>query len=86
MKIKKTIKGEVFTFYVEFIPNTMEGRVRLSRSDEWEKCLITDDFKWLILDNFYSPYISGVGRVLVKKLKLNKNISNDAKYYNNVKI
>ncbi len=83
MRIDKTIKGEKFCYYVQFIPNTMTVSVRYFQSDEPIIGKISDDFKWIILpDDYKSPYISGIGKVAVKKLKLERQYQADAKDYN----
>lgn len=83
MRIDKTIKGEKFCYYIQFIPRTMSATVRYFQSDEPIIGKISDDFKWINLpDDYLSPYISGVGRVKVGKLKLDKRLQADAKNYN----
>ncbi len=80
MRIDKTIKGEVFPFYVYYIPNTMTFSVRAFLSEETITCKISDDLKWIILpDDYMSPYITGVGRVPVKKLKIEKSQQREIK-------
>jgi hypothetical protein len=37
-------------------------------------------------DSFLSPHITGVGKVKVGRLKLNKGAQDDAKYYNEVHV
>ena len=83
MRIDKTIKGEKFCYYVQFIPNTMTATVRYFQTDEPITGKISGDFKWVLLpDGFMSPFISGVGKVEVKKLKLEKQYQAEAKDYN----
>lgn len=83
MKINKTIKGEKFRYYVQPVPNTMTATVRYFQSDEPVIGNISSDFKYIVLpDDYVSPYISGVGRVAVKKLKLAKFQQFEAKDYN----
>lgn len=83
MRIDKTIKGEKFCYYVQFIPNTMTASVRYFQTDEPIIGKISDDFKWILLpDGYLSPFISGIGKVEVKKLKLGKHYQAEAKDYN----
>lgn len=73
MRINKTIKGEVFPFHVKIIPFTMTAEVKFLISDNATIGTIDKDFNYINLpDNFLSPYISGIGRVKVGKLKINK--------------
>ncbi len=83
MRIEKTIKGEKFPFQVKFIPLEMKATVRFLTSYDEVIGTITDDFKKIILpDDYLSPYISSVGNIPVKYLKLNRSLSDEAKYYN----
>ena len=83
MRIDKTIKGEKFCFYFKFLPDNMTAKVRYFGSNNYYDCKISEDFKYIILpDNFPPIYIDGVGETTVKKLKLNKRMQEDAKFYN----
>lgn len=83
MRIDKTIKGEKVPYYIQFVPNTMTATVRYFQSDEHVIGKISPDFKWIILPaGFLSPYISGVGRVEVKKLKLERHYQREAQDFN----
>lgn len=83
MRIYKTIHGEKTPYKIKFILNEMKVEVRYFVSDESVIGTITDDFKYIILpDDYLSPYISGVGRVKVGKLKLDKRMQQEAKEYN----
>jgi len=83
MRIDKTIMGEKYSYYIKFLPDTMTANVRYFQSDDPVKAIISNDFKYLVLpDDFMSPYISGVGKVAVKKLKLPRHMQADAKDYN----
>jgi hypothetical protein len=83
MKIHKTIKGERFRYYVLFIPNEMKATVCFSKSETPVVCDISDDFKYINLpDDFLTPYIDGIGKVKVGKLKLDKRLQEEAKDYN----
>ena len=78
MRVNKTIKGEKYVFYLQFIPHSMTAKVRYFQSDEWIICSITPDFKYiLMLENNKI-----INKLLVKKLTLNKYLQNDAKSYN----
>lgn len=87
MKIKKVIKGEEFTFYVRFIFNTMTANVSMCIVDDKPTlCIISEDFKTITLPETYTtPYITGIGRVPILKIKLNKRGQNEAKDYNDNK-
>ena len=83
MRIEKTIKGEKYYFYIQLIPDTMTVNVRYFQTIEPVIGKISEDFKWIILpDGYMSPYISGVGKVQIKKLKLHKHQQQDAREYN----
>lgn len=78
MRIDKTIKGEVVPYYVQFVPNELKAEVRYSMSNEWVRCEISEDCKYIILpDTYLSPYISGHGNVKVGKLTIPKHERHD---------
>lgn len=35
MRVGKTIKGELYYFYLQFIPNSKKAKIRYFMSDEW---------------------------------------------------
>lgn len=83
MRIDKTIKGEKFSYYVQFVHEQMIANVRYFQTDEWVSCKISDDFEYILLpDSFLSPYISNVGYVPVGRLKLSKEHQWEAKNSN----
>lgn len=79
MKIDKTIKGFRFRYYVSIIPNTMTAKV-----NDLEICKISDDFKYILLSDNFTEYITDNGYVKVEKLKLNKFQQFEAKEYNGI--
>lgn len=83
MHIEKTIKGEKFRFRIKALLNKKQVEVRYLMSDEPVIGDISEDFKYIILPETYlTPYISGVGNVPVKRLKINKCLARDLKEYN----
>jgi len=83
MKIKKSIKGEIFNYHVHFILDSMQASVRYGMGYEAQICTISDDFKYVILTDWeeFTHYIDGV-YYPVKKLKLNKCQQLEAIDYN----
>lgn len=82
MKIDKLVKGFKFRYHVDIIPNAMECDVRFFKSDEPTTCKITEDFKYVLLPDSITVYITDIGKVPVGKLKLNKRQQFEAKEYN----
>jgi len=78
MRVKKTIKGYLYNFYVQFIPREKKAEVRYFRSDAWTICELSEDFNYILLpqDKFIFNGVS------LKKLKLNRAQSFEAKEYN----
>ncbi len=73
MRVYKTIKGEKVPYSVRFVPHKMTAEVRYFMSDSPTIGIISEDFKYIIMpDDFLSPYISGVGKVKIGKLKLDR--------------
>lgn len=68
MRIGKTINGELFNFYVQFIYNEGKAKVRYFLSDEWTVCDLSSDFKYVLLPKGKFKF----NNVDVTKLKLNK--------------
>lgn len=81
MKINKTIKGEPFTYNVDFIPNTMTAHVRWWKMDSPVVGVITPDFKKIILPNSFTQ-ATNTGVFPVKYLTLPISKQWDAKDYN----
>lgn len=79
MRIQKTIKGELYNFYLQFIANEKKAKVRYFQSDEWIICDLSEDFGYVLLPKGKFN-LNGVD---VEKLKLNKFQKNDAIEYNN---
>lgn len=79
MRIQKTIKGELYNFYLQFIANEKKAKVRYFQSDEWIICDLSEDFVYVLLPKGKFN-LNGVD---VEKLKLNKFQKNDAIEYNN---
>ncbi len=83
MRLTKTIRGEELQFNVKFTPNNMKCTVRLLVHDVEIEGTISDDFTKIILPpDFLSPYISGVGRIPVKHIKLHKHAEHEARDFN----
>lgn len=83
MKIKKTIKGEKITFWVNFIPNTMTAEVKFLMSDDVVIGKISEDFNYIILpEDYLTPYIIDHGSIPVGKLKISKRMRYDVIDYN----
>lgn len=80
MKIKKTINGDEYTFYVQPIYGEMFVNVRYFHTDEWIKCNLSEDLKWIFLPN--DKFI--FNNVNVNKLKINKYLRFDIMDYNNI--
>ena len=78
MRIDKTINGEKYSFYVQFIPNEFSVNVRYFQSDEWTKCDVSKDMKNVILPKNMFKF----NNKEIKTLKLNdrQNISLTAGY------
>ena len=78
MRIGKTIKGELFSFYLQLIPNEKKAKVRYFQSDDWTICDLSEDFSYVLLPKgkfrFYDTD--------VEKLKLNKSQKLQAVDYN----
>ena len=87
MRITKRIKGEDFPFRVKLVYNSMTAEVKWLFDDVPVIGTISGDFNYIILpDDYFSPYISGHGRVKVGRLKLNKRDRLDAMDCNDVKL
>jgi hypothetical protein len=78
MRIGKTIKGELYHFYVQFIPYEKKVKVRYFQSDEWTVCDLSDDFNYILLPEGKFRF----NDTDVKKLKLNKTQRIHALDYN----
>lgn len=78
MRIGKTIKGELFHFYLQFIVNEKKAKVRYFRSDDWVICDLSEDFNYVLLPKGKYNF----NGVEVEKLKLNKLQKLDALDYN----
>jgi hypothetical protein len=78
MRIGKTVKGELYHFYLQFIPNEKKAKVRYFQTDDWVICDLSEDFNYVLLPkgkfNFNDTDI--------EKLKLNKYQKWDALDYN----
>jgi len=81
MRVKKTIKGDVYNFYVQFVPNSMTASIRYFQSDEWIICQISKDFKHILIPE---NTVGVIQRLEIKSLTLNKYQQLDAKMYNGV--
>lgn len=85
MRIDKTIKGEVITFYIKLIPNTMTAEVRMFGKTDIVIGKIDAELKYIHLPETYlSNHIDNFGRVKIGKLKINKSLKNDIIDYNNL--
>jgi hypothetical protein len=80
MRIGKTIKGELFHFYLQLIPNEKKAKVRYFRSDEWVICNLSEDYNYVLLPEGKFKFNDKD----VTKLKLNKYQRLDALDYNYV--
>lgn len=78
MRINKTIKGELYNFYLEFIPNEKKAKVKYLKSDEWTICELSDDFEYVLLPKGKFRF----NDTDVNKLKLDKSTKREAMEYN----
>lgn len=78
MRIKKTIKGELFSFYLQFIPKEKKCKIRYFQSDDWVVCDLSDDFNYVLLPKGRFNF----NNTDVIKLKLSKSQKFDALDYN----
>ena len=79
MRIDKTIHGQKFPFYCRHIPKSMKITVEDFRTSEFMECEITPDFKYILLPERSTVYITDIGYVKVEKLKLSKRQQIDIK-------
>lgn len=78
MRIGKTIKGELFHFYLQFIVNEKKAKVRYFLTEDWVICDLSEDFNYVLLPKGKYNF----NGVEVEKLKLNKLQKLDALDYN----
>ena len=78
MRIKKTINGDSYYFYVQFAPKECKAKVKYFCSDEWVICELSNDFNHIILPKG-KFFLNGKDAV---KLKLNKQQKLDVLDYN----
>lgn len=81
MKITKTVKGENYYFYINFIPNEMKVTVRPHMDDYTLEGTLSDDFTTITLPKG-SVYINGKE---ITVLKLNRYQKIEAIDYNKIK-
>ena len=81
MKIKKSIMGEVYTFYIQLIPNTMKCNVRYFHSNEWIECDITNDLKHIIIPKG-KEFKYDCNTKIVSKLRISKLLMLEILDYN----
>jgi hypothetical protein len=80
MKAKKTIKGELYSFYFQLIPNGKKAKVRYFQGDEWTICDLSEDFGYILLPSKKFVF----NDTEVKKLKLTKAQKHEAIDYNSL--
>ena len=78
MRIGKTIKGELFNFYLQFIPNEKKAKVRYFQCDDWVICDLSDNYDYVLLPKGKFKFNDND----VEKLKLNNRQKSDAMDYN----
>lgn len=80
MRVNKTIKGELYSFYVQFIFNQKTAKVRYFQSDFWTICNLSEDLNYILLPKGQFIF----DNTEVEKLKLNKRQRLEAiDYYEN---
>jgi hypothetical protein len=78
MRIGKTVKGELYHFYLQFIPNERKAKVRYFQTDDWVICDLSEDFNYVLLPKGKFKF----NDTDIEKLKLNKYQKWDALDYN----
>jgi uncharacterized pyridoxamine 5'-phosphate oxidase family protein len=78
MRIGKTIKGELYQFYLQFISKEKKASIRYFMSDDWTICELSEDYNYVLLSEGKFNF-NGID---IKKLKLNKSQRLDAIDYN----
>lgn len=80
MRINKMINGEIYTFYLQFIPNKMKAKIRFFHGKEWIICDISKDFKHIIIPDGKICFENKC----IKTIKLSKERMFDAIDYNSL--
>jgi hypothetical protein len=78
MRIGKTVKGELYHFNLQFIPNEKKAKVRYFQTDDWVICDLSEDFNYVLLPKGKFKF----NDTDIEKLKLNKYQKWDALDYN----
>lgn len=82
MTVENKIKGEKFKFVCNLILNKMTVEVKRYSQENIIVGTLSDDFKYITLQQPIFAYITGFQDVAITKIRLNKRQIEEAKVYN----